>query len=170
MKNKIVLLAIPLLLIIGFIVYKNNNQDNNNISPQENLSSENTIIENYINENVLKPEFGGKVFCAFNKYGSEENNDKIYYYLWTYCEEYFNKDGSILMGSGVSMPVKLTASINENEIQIDSFVQPIDGEGYSKSIKNMFPENYALEAIKGFDINKFSQSPKQKAYEFFKIQ
>ena len=170
MKNKIILLLIPLLLAIGFAVYKNNNQDNNNISPQENLSSEEAVIENYINENVLKPEFGGKVFCVFNKYGSEENNDKIYYYLWAYCEEYYKKDDVILMGSGVSMPVKLIASKNKNGIQIESFIQPLDGEDYSKSIRNMFPENYALEAIKGFDINKFPQSPKEKAYEFFRIQ
>ena len=74
------------------------------------------------------------------------------------------------MGAGVSMPVRLNATKSGNEIKIQNFQQPVDGEGYSKSIKDMFPENIANEAINGFDISKLSENPKTKAYEFYKIQ
>ena len=68
------------------------------------------------------------------------------------------------------MPVRLNATKSGNEIKIQNFQQPVDGEGYSKSIKDMFPENIANEAINGFDISKLSENPKTKAYEFYKIQ
>jgi len=68
------------------------------------------------------------------------------------------------------MPVKLNAIINNNQIEIIDFEQPIDGEEYPKSIKDMFPEEYEKEAINGFDISKFAESPKTKAYEFYKTE
>lgn len=166
MKNKIILIILLAFAIIGFIVfYKKNNL---NQVPITNKSlSEEEAIEEYLNGNILKPEFGGKVFCVFNKYGSEEKDNQISYYLWTYCEEYYKKGEEILMGSGVSMPVKLSAVKNGDQIKITDFKQPIDGEDYPKSIKELFPEKYSSDAIKGFNVASFSQTPKEKAEQFY---
>jgi len=168
MKNKIVLFLILLLILTGIFIYKNRIQNITNTPNQESLASEDTVIEDYLNSNILKPEFGGKVFCVFKKYGSEEKDYQAFYYLWVYCEEYYKKGDDVLMGSGVSVPVKLNALKKENEIIIENFTQPIDGEGYSESIKNMFPEKYANKAIDGLNINKFLESPKEKALSFYK--
>ncbi len=167
MKNKIVLTVLLSFLVIGFYIYKNK-KSINQIATINDSFSEKESIENYLNKNILKPEFGGKVFCSFYKYGSSENENKIDYYLWAYCEEYYKSNEEIKMGSGVSIPVKLNAIINNNQMEIIDFEQPIDGEGYPKSIKDMFPEEYEKEAINGFDINKFTENPKTKAYEFYK--
>ena len=170
MKNKIILFVLSSFLVIGIIIYKNNKGNIDQVPLLNEPISENISIEEYLNNNILKPEYGGKVFCVFNKYGSEETNNQISYYLWVYCEEYYKKNEDVLIGSGVSMPVRLNATKNENRIEIENFQQPIDGEGYSKSIKDMFPEGYAKTAINGFDISKLSENPKAKAYEFYKAQ
>lgn len=169
MKSKIILFILLAFLGTGFIVYKNS-KNNNQIPPIEESLSEDLLIEEYLNKNILKPEYEGKVFCSFYKYGSEEKDNQIFYYLWAYCEEYYKKDNKVSMGSGVSMPVRLNSIKNGNQIEIKNFEQPIDGEGYLGSIKNMFPENYATEAINGFDISTLSENPKEKAYKFFNVQ
>ena len=170
MKTKIVLFILLAFLGTEFIIYKNNKSTDQIPPISEESLPEDLLIEEYLNKNILKPEYEGRVFCTFHKYGSEEIESQISYYLWVYCEEYYKKDGDVLMGSGVSIPVRLNATKSGNEIEIQNFQQPKDGEGYSKSIKNMFPEDYALKAINGFDINKLSENPKTKAYEFYKVQ
>lgn len=172
MKSKFILIIILFLFASGIGIYLNNKEDNNKkdqaLEYKEELS-ENQLIENYLNGNVLKPEYSGNVFCVYHKYGSEEKNDEVYYYLWTYCEEYYRKNSKIIMGSGVSMPVKLIAVKNNDKIQINGFDKPKDGEEYPKSIKEMFPDEYEKDAIDGFDVKKFPVSPREKANEFFKL-
>jgi hypothetical protein len=169
MKNKLIVLIIIILLISGFVVYKNKKNINQTSLVKES-SSEDLQIEEYLDTNILNPEYGGKIFCVFHKYGSKEINNKISYYLWTYCEEYYKKGNQILMGSGVSMPVRLNIEKDGNNLKIIGFNKPTDGEEYAKSIKEMFPEKYSSDAINGFDVTIFPKSPKEKADQYYNNQ
>ena len=167
MKNKIILGIFLFLAAIVFIIFKTNNYPPFNKVIKES-SNEDILIEKYLNTHVLIPEYDGSIFCVFNKYGSEEKDNQIFYYLWVYCEEYYKNGKEILMGSGVSMPIRLNAIRDENQIKIENYKQPIDGEDYPKSIKEIFPEKYSSDAINGFDITNFSKTPKEKADQYFK--
>lgn len=169
MKSKIILFILLSFFVVGFIIYKNKNNLNQVPLINESLS-EDLLIEEYLNNNILKPEYGGKVFCVFHKYGSEEKDNQISYYLWAYCEEYYKKGEEIIMGSGVSMPVRLNATKTENQIKVEDFQEPLNGEGYPKSIREMFPEKYSTDAINGFDVTNFSQTPQEKANSLYKLQ
>jgi hypothetical protein len=167
MKNKIIFVILLAFALVGFVILKNKNNLNQKPLTNESLSAD-ALIEEYLNTHILEPGYGGKVFCVFHKYGSEEKDNQISYYLWTYCEEYYKKGQEILMGAGVSMPVRLNAIKNGNQIQITDFKQPIDGEDYPKSIREMFPEKYSTDAINGFNVTNFSETPKEKANLFYK--
>lgn len=171
MKIKLIILIIFFLLISGFVVYKNK-QNKNMLSindSQTDLSDKlNRTIEEYLPQNVLEPGYSGKVFCVYHQYGYDLNDTKISTYLWAYCEEYYKKGNQILMGAGVSMPVRLNIIKDGDNLKVTDFQKPIDGEGYAKSIKEMFPEKYSLDAINGFNVKDFPQSPKEKALEYFK--
>ena len=82
MKNKIILFVLSSFLVIGIIIYKNNKGNIDQVPLLNEPISENISIEEYLNNNILKPEYGGKVFCTFHKYGSEERDGQIAYYLW----------------------------------------------------------------------------------------
>lgn len=167
MKNNIVLIILLFSLAFGFYIYKV--KSNNIIESVNQNETEETIIEKYISNNLLKPEFGGKVFCVFHNYSLEKNETENNYYLWIYCEEYYKKDNKVLMGSGVSMPVKLETKKVNGAIEILNYQKPQDGEDYAKSIKEMFPDKFENLAINGFDITQFPVSPKQKADIYFGI-
>ncbi|MGB9695603.1 MAG: hypothetical protein ACPLZB_06495, partial [Caldisericaceae bacterium] len=57
-------------------------------------------IRDYLQENIVSPVFGGKVFCAYDLFGSETKNDEVHIYLWTLCTEYYLRDGHLAKGSG----------------------------------------------------------------------
>jgi hypothetical protein len=92
----------------------------------------------------------------------------VFAYVWVYCEEYYKEGQSIKMGSGVSMPIKVLMELQNGKLGVQGHEAPEDGGGYAASIKAMFPDKYAAEAIAGFDVDKFSPSPKTQAEEYFK--
>lgn len=167
MKNKIILIIFLFSLIFSFYIYKNKSK--NGIESVNQNETEETIIEKYLSNNLLKPEFGGKVFCVFHNYSLEKSEIDNNYYLWIYCEEYYKKDSKVLMGSGVSMPVKLETKKVNGSLEILNHQQPQDGEGYAKSIREMFPNDFEDQAINGFDITQFPLCPKEKANIYFGI-
>jgi len=74
------------------------------------------------------------VFCDYNKIAITKENNKNYAYMWILTKAYKSKSIT-LMGS--SAPYKF---IFEND-KVVSYEMPQDGERYSKSIKDMFPDD-----------------------------
>jgi len=111
----------------------------------------NQAIEKYLEEELVSPSFGGKVFCAHHLYGWEYNKTTATYYafVWAYCQEFYPKDGTLAQGTGVSEPVRMAVEKANGEFLIVSRDEPADGSNYSASIKQMFPPQYADLAIKG---------------------
>lgn len=102
-------------------------------------------IHDYLQSNMESPSFGGKVFCAYDLFGSEITDDRIYIYLWTLCMEYYLEDGELKKGTGFSGPVALIALWSEKGYKIIQHKQPTDGEErYYESIKEIFPEKYRI--------------------------
>lgn len=171
MKNKILLIILLPVLIGGIVFYKNHiNKNSNKITSLDSQNGQYLSIEEYLNSNVLEPEYGGKIFCVFHKYGSDQKDNELAIYLWVYCEEYYKKGKEVSMGAGVSMPIKLNAKGSEEKFEILNYQKPVDGEGWLKSVKNIFPEEYLSDIINGFNIENFTQTPREKAFEYYKVQ
>jgi hypothetical protein len=104
-------------------------------SPEEN-------IRNYLQNYIESPGFGGTIFCAYELFGNETKSNKDYVYLWAVCMEYYVKDGTLLKGAGVSMPLALISVRSHLGNRIVGHQTPVDGEGYAESIRRIFPRKY----------------------------
>jgi len=128
----------------NFLIYSFSLENPGNTSNQPELPEgiDEGSIRDYLQNNIVSPSFCGKVFCAYDLFGSEIKDNKIYVYLWTLCMEYCLKDGKLIKGSGVSMPVVLIASQIQQGYKITEHKEPMNGSFYAKSIKELFPEKY----------------------------
>lgn len=134
------------------------------------------VSESLINEQLQSflPSIGelsynGKLFCAHHLYGFDEDkeNNQVKVYVWAYCEEYYQEGGQKKMGFGVSEPVLVTMELKDGVLTATSYKEPGNGSLYASSIKEMFPEKYATEAINGFTVAELKPSPKEQAEAFY---
>lgn len=183
MKKIIILTVIAGLIVAGyyFIFSKN---DSKNTGPLSSIlvSEDQKYVESLTDKEIQKtvfftlperaliPEFGGKVFCSDKVFGFDSNvKEKIVYiYVYAYCEEYYIKNDKPVLGSGVSYPIKLIFKISKQILVYNSLVSPKNGSEYASSIKEMFPEKYATEAINGVDVLKLIPLPKTQAENYYK--
>ena len=119
---------------------------------------------------VMKPEFGGKVFCADSIFGYEKSvsEKSVSVYVWVYCEEYYLKGGTIHLGTAVSTPVKLKYISLNQKLNYDSITIPKEGSSYKGSIIEIFPEKFQDSAIAGLDNTTLVPSPKIQADNYYK--
>lgn len=181
MKNLFLVVSAILFCVGATYAFKNRDQIRSKFSPTEksttttsqtpliNSTSVNEAIDVYLPKRIIVADSGAHVFCSKHLYGYEENKNstQITAYVWTYCEEYFLKDNTLTMGQGVSFPIKIYLKVQKGKLVATSHEEPIDGWGYDSSIRKMFPEGYAAEAIRGFDITKFNPSPEEQAKVFY---
>jgi len=99
-------------------------------------------IQNYLENHIEFPGFGGKMFCAYKLFGIETKASEDHIYLWSLCMEYYVKDSALLKGTGVSMPVALISVRLPQGNKIVEHKKPVDGEGYGDSIRQIFPRKY----------------------------
>lgn len=96
----------------------------------------------YLEQNVGIAGFGGKIFCAFETLKSQEGADgQVEQYLWVLCQEYYQANGVLTKGSGISLPAAIYLLQKGENYQITSHSLPEDGENYAKSIQSVFPED-----------------------------
>jgi hypothetical protein len=94
-------------------------------------------ITTYLNDNLLLPEFGGKVFTAHEILGA--NAEEIY--VWAYAQEFYQQNNVLEKGTGLSCPTVLTIdSQDEQEVKIIDHKLPRDGSFYPQDIRTMFPK------------------------------
>jgi hypothetical protein len=99
-------------------------------------------IKNYLEKYIETPGFGGRMFCAYELFGTEQKGNKNYIYLWTLCMEYYMKGRVLMKGTGVSMPLALISAGLHRQNKIAEHRKPVDGEGYARSIREIFPKKY----------------------------
>lgn len=81
--------------------------------------------------------FGGRIYCGINIVG--ESADRTEAYVWAVCLEFYGPAESVKLGSGVSMPMKLTFSGLADTAGITSLATPPHSADDADLLK-MFPE------------------------------
>ena len=190
--NKGVLVVIILLVLAGgaFATLKiiqnqttkneSNKQTTEEITPSSSASQSPVVplpVSEALIEEQLKaylpkigqPAYNGQVFCAHHLYGFDEDkeNNLVKTYVWAYCEEYYQENGQLKMGFGVSEPVLVTMELKDGALVAKSYKEPGNGSLYAFSIKEMFPEKYTQDAINGFSVDQLKPSPKEQAEEYY---
>jgi hypothetical protein len=123
-----------------------------------------------LSQYVIKPEFGGKVFCADSIFGYDKtvSEKSISVYVWAYCEEYYLKGSTVRLGAAVSKPVKVKYISVNQKLNYDSIIVPNEGSGYKESITEMFPKEFQDQAVAGIDNTTLIPSPKVQADNYYK--
>ena len=178
---------IPLLLLAGvmivayYFIFSNEEWNDEGSLSKGFLSEEQKYLESLtekeiqkqvfytMSQEVLKPQFGGKVFCASKLYGFNIDPEDLILnvYLWGYCEEYYIKGETITLGTGISQAMKLTFKTDGNRLMFDSIVTPKDGYDYENSINIIFPEEHVKQALEGPDTKQMIPSPKTQADNYY---
>jgi len=128
-------------------------------------------VKLYLEENLIKPAFSGKMFCTFKTIGEEQNLPNIKKYVWAYCEEYYLQNGEIRAGTELSWPVVLSIDIEEivGKYVIRDHEQTRNGVFMAEDQQRIFPERYQriLNANQDW-INKTNL--KSEAEMYFKVR
>lgn len=186
MKGVFIWFVIVFLLIGGFWYWNNKQGENFNLpfsgvkqnnlqptstptpAPPQNSFSQQVLeilIKDYLAENLLKPNFGGKIFCDYYLYGYNDQTA----YLWAHCEEYYPENNQLKIGSGLSQPLKLELTGRKEVPAIVNHTFIEDGKNYEQSLRNNFPEELANQALPGYPQEKLTNSPHSQAEVYFKI-
>jgi len=99
-------------------------------------------IEHYLETFILKPEYGGEVFCAYEIYGKELKQRQSFFYLWALCSEYYMKEGVLTMGSAISVPLVLISKDVEYGSAIKEHKMPSNGEKWGEDVRRLFPKKH----------------------------
>ena len=98
-----------------------------------------------VDKNEYLDSNGKKIFVDQNGFGITEDENYLYVYMCIAEESYYIADNKIISGSGSSMPYKFTFELNDNKvIKIET---PKDGNEYTSSIKEMYPDDIENKAI-----------------------
>lgn len=100
------------------------------------LSIPSSIPLKYLEANVMKPNFEGKVFCTTKHTQVKKIGKDIDYYTWALCEE-ITPDMEVK--SGASLPVHLTIQKKNGTYEVIDMEIPRDGHGYSEDLWRIFP-------------------------------
>ena len=142
MKKKMFL---SLMVIVSLFIITGCSNKENYITDNEHLYD---IAIQYIIDNDTNPEKNNdryKMFVDYNGFGITEDENYRYVYMWIAEESYYIADNKIISGSGSSMPYKFTFELNDNKvIKIET---PKDGNEYTSSIKEMYPDDIENKAI-----------------------
>ena len=98
-------------------------------------------LKSYLAVNVGAVAFGGKVFCAYNVLGTQQQEEITTLYLWTLCQEFYQEQQQLRKGTGVSVPVSVTLENKGDSRQIIEYTIPRDGSYYGEDIKAIFPQS-----------------------------
>jgi hypothetical protein len=148
-----------LVLISLFILTSGCSKD----IPQTVSPTDEVVIQTYLDQRVITPVFGGKVFSAFKIIGTDPG--KIY--VIALLEEYYKKDGQVERGTGMYCPIVLNVQNGSNEIVIVRHRLPRDGADYSKDVKSMFPKELQQQIMDYSSGSKeLGNVPKQRAQQW----
>lgn len=159
-KFKIALLAILVIIIafpLMFVIDVNRMKNNEPVIfstwgfsyvPPINLKEDEiyTAIEDYILEehkNDSKRYENEKWFVSYKVYLLEEKEKDAFYYIyaWVLEESYYESNGQVKQGSGLSIPHKFTVKNVNGEFKVTEAKIPRDGTYYPIDMKELFPSS-----------------------------
>ena len=157
LKKSVLLPALISLLAIAAC-----NNKNQGLSERDS-----EIMQKYLDEQVMQPFFGGKIFSSYKVFKKEDN----YIYIWAYMQEYYKKDDKIEPGSGWSVPMVIYFEEKPTEVNIKNLFTPKDGDKYTKGIQTHFPEEIQKQILdfpETQEVIDMQDACKEKAVKFFK--
>ena len=136
---------LSLMVIVSLFIITGCSNKENYITDNEHLYD---AAVQYIIDNDTNPEKNNdryKMFVDYNGFGITEDENYRYVYMWIAEDSYYIADNKIISGSGSSMPYKFTFELNDNKVvKIET---PKDGNEYTSSIKEMYPDDIENKAI-----------------------
>jgi len=118
---------------------------------------------------LLRPNFGGKVFCAHKVLDVEEKGDAVNEYVYTIYQEYNSRNEVLREGTGTGVPVVLQIEKRDREYQVISHRIPGDSPRYPDDVERMFPKKTHNEIFYGRRDNLLAEVQKE-AREFYGIK
>lgn len=172
MTHKLAIFTITAFLLVSIVGY---NMSQSQLIVVEDSDVTNItydmeqIITEYIEEKVAHKARGGPSFAAQEIYGTEQNNDgKIYVYLWTYYMEYYLLNGELRESSGASLPLVLVLEEEASEqFIVAEHYEPTPGSEYGPSVRRLFPEKYHDRVFSRDNTRDLEQLARQRAERYF---
>jgi hypothetical protein len=81
---------------------------------------------------------GGKWFCTERVIEIRQQDDELRVGLDTSCQEYFRSGNTLVAASGQSSPKLVTLAGGPDRYEVRRVQSPLDGAGYSDSVRRMF--------------------------------
>jgi len=158
-NKKIVILGmVVIILLMGFFLIWNPFFGFYGVEVPININeSEKENIKIYLEENIWKPNRGGKTFCAYEILGEESGLDIHQYYLWALCKEYYLENSKLREAGGTSLPVAITLQRESNTYKVIGHEVPRNGSFYKEEIERIFPENIRRNKMFSNDVNYHNQ-------------
>jgi hypothetical protein len=161
MKQHPIKISAGLFSVILFILSMSCSNSKKDLSQKDD-----GVVQKYLDEKVMQPSFGGKVFSAFNVLKRESGK----LYIWAYMQEYYKKENKIELGTGWSVPMEIDIEETTWGISIKDHFTPGDGEIYSKDILVHFPDDIQKQIFDFSgtpELQKLENACKQRAREYY---
>ncbi|WP_226605500.1 peptidase M56 [Bacillus cereus] len=110
-------------------------------SKLDSLISESIIAWNQDKLNHTEKQFETHVI-----YGTEMKDEKMYVYLHSLMQGY-NRETQTVPQAGHLLPVRVTVTKNGDDYIIEDYREPGDGAENEPTLRNMFPNKYADQAL-----------------------
>ncbi len=104
------------------------------------------ISESIISWNQDKLNHTEKQFETHVIYGTEMKDEKMYVYLHSLMQGY-NRETQTVPQAGQLLPVRVTVTKSGDDYIIEDYREPGDGAEYEPTLRNMFPNKYADQAL-----------------------
>lgn len=138
-KICIILLALLLIVLIGFLILKNTvfNKWIKNSEYLYDLAVQ-TIINEEKEHSPDRNVSGFHTFASFHKFGIQKgsNSTEKIVYVWISYQSYYVENNQIWKSSGGSHPYKITF-VNDEYVKYEI---PETSGNYQNEIRNMFPD------------------------------
>ncbi|PEE67162.1 MULTISPECIES: peptidase M56 [Bacillus] len=146
LRKIIITVSIVILVFIatGCDSVQNEAKDVTDIPLNSKLDS--LISESIIAWNQDKLNHTEKQFETHVIYGTEMKDEKMYVYLHSLMQGY-NRETQTVPQAGHLLPVRVTVTKNWDDYIIEDYREPGDGAENEPTLRNMFPNKYADQAL-----------------------
>jgi hypothetical protein len=128
------------------------------------------VTRPYLTENVIKPSFGGKVFCAYKAMDVDkaDGGASVIEYVFADCQEYSLSGGELRRGAGADLPVALFIQKVNGSYRVVRHEIPGDGSRHSSDVERIFPPKIRREVISYEAKSPLDGDAEKQARDFYR--
>jgi len=98
-------------------------------------------VESYLALEIGTTGFNGVTFCAYDIISAEQDVQQVVTYLWVLCQEYYQEQRALELGTGTSLPVAVFIEKNNDNFSLLNCKFPRDGMSYEQEVRDIFPKS-----------------------------